>query len=233
MRNVIVLLLILAVGGFVFGAEPLKAPADRDIRVAFLITQGATMIDFTGPWEVFQDVMLTQDGKPVTTHDQAMQDSIRSPFSLYVVSENKEPLQVTGGMMIEANYTFTDAPQPDVIVIPAQRGSQAAVDWVKKMAPNTAVVMSVCTGAGLLAKTGLLDGLQATTHHWFVDYLAQRFPKVHFVKGQRYVENAKVSTAAGLTSGIDLALRVVERYFGRPVAIATANYMEYHSKLWE
>jgi len=233
MRSLFFSLLILTLSGCLFAADALKAPADHDIRVAFVIGPDATMIDFSGPWEVFQDVMLTRDGKAISTHQQAMEDTTRSPFSLSVVSEKKEPLRVSAGMTIVPNYTFADAPQPDVIVIPAQRSSQAAVEWVKKSAPGAAVVMSVCTGAGLLAQTGLLDGLQATTHHWFVDYLAERYPKVHFVKDRRYVENTKVSTAAGLTSGIDMALRVVERYFGRPVAIATANYMEYHSKLWE
>ena len=231
--RVILFVFLMVAAGVAYSADALKPPVGRDIRVAFVIGQDATMIDFTGPWEVFQDVMTTKDGRPVSTHEQMMGEEINSPFSLYVVSENKEPLRASAGMMIIANNTFADAPQPDVIVIPAQRSTQAAVDWVKKMAPKASVVMSVCTGAGLLAQTGLLDGQDATTHHWFIDHLQQAYPKVHFVKERRYVEHAKVSTAAGLTSGIDMALRVVERYFGRPVAIATANYMEYHSKLWE
>jgi transcriptional regulator GlxA family with amidase domain len=131
------------------------------------------------------------------------------------------------------DHTFADAPQPDVIVIPAHRASEAAIDWLKKVAPKTQVTMSVCTGAGVLAQTGLIDGLNATTHHWFVDHMIQRYPSVKFVKDRRYVENEKYSSAAGLTSGIDMALRVVERYFGRQVAVATAQYMEHNSQLWK
>lgn len=213
-------------------AAKLTPPEGRAIKVAFLIGPGATMIDFTGPWEVFQDVMISKSGKPVLTHDEMMSDDVRDAFELYVVSDKKEVVTVSAGMQITPNYTFADAPQPDVIVIPAHRASDAEVEWLKKIAPKTDVTMSVCTGAGVLARTGLIDGLTATTHHWFIDYLQNTYPKVKFVKGQRFVENAKYSSAAGLTSGIDMALRIVERYFGHDVASATAQYMEYSSPLW-
>lgn len=85
----------------------------------------------------------------------------------------------------------------------------------------------------MLAAYGMLDGETATTHHLYQRGIQQRYPAVHFVEGMRFVENDKVSTAAGLTSGIDLALHVVERYYGRPVAQATADYMEYRGDLWK
>jgi transcriptional regulator GlxA family with amidase domain len=90
--------------------------------------------------------------------------------------------------------------------------------------------MSVCTGAFHLARTGLLDGRTATTHHQFQDRLAREFPAVKVQRGVRFVEHEKVATAAGLSSGIDLALRVVERYFGRGAALRTAAYMEYDAR---
>jgi YHS domain-containing protein len=92
--------------------------------------------------------------------------------------------------------------------------------------------MSVCTGAFLLAATGLLDGHPATTHHSFYSQFATTFPKVQLQRGKRFVEGDGTATAGGLTSGIDLALRVVERYFGRDVAERTADLMEYHSDGW-
>ena len=92
--------------------------------------------------------------------------------------------------------------------------------------------MSVCTGAFQLAKAGLLAGKSATTHHDFIDRLAKQFPDVDVKRGLRFVEGEKISTAGGLTSGIDLALRVVERYFGREIAQKTAAYMEYQSQGW-
>ncbi len=92
--------------------------------------------------------------------------------------------------------------------------------------------MSVCTGAFQLAEAGLLSGKSATTHHDFTDRLAKRFPDIEVERGLRFVEHEKISTAGGLTSGIDLALRTVERYFGREIAEKTATYMEYQSKGW-
>jgi transcriptional regulator GlxA family with amidase domain len=92
--------------------------------------------------------------------------------------------------------------------------------------------MSVCTGAFQLGRAGLLKGKSATTHHDFLDRFAETFPDVTVKRGLRFVEEEKISTAGGLSSGIDLALRVVDRYFGRDVAQATAVYMEYQSKGW-
>jgi transcriptional regulator GlxA family with amidase domain len=93
--------------------------------------------------------------------------------------------------------------------------------------------MSVCTGAFHLARAGLLSGKAATTHHGSLDALASQFPDINVRRGLRFVESSpKIATAGGLSSGIDLALRVVERYFGRPAAERTAAYMEYQSRSW-
>jgi transcriptional regulator GlxA family with amidase domain len=93
--------------------------------------------------------------------------------------------------------------------------------------------MSVCTGAFVLGSAGLLSGQAATTHHEFYDRFAQAFPDVQLKRGVRFVENEKISTAGGLTSGIDLALHVVERYFGADVAQRTAEFMEHEGGRWK
>jgi transcriptional regulator GlxA family with amidase domain len=198
----------------------LTPPTDGPIPVAFTISRGATMIDFAGPWEVFQDVMIKNGG------------NIRHPFSLYTVSDKTEPIEASGGMKIIPDHTFETAPTPKVVVIPAQAGSQALHAWLRKIVDSTDVTMSVCTGAFQLGRAGLLSGKEATTHHDFFDQFARAFPDVKLKRGLRFVEGQKISTAGGLTSGIDLALRVVERYFGRETAEQTAVYMEYQSKGW-
>jgi len=104
--------------------------------------------------------------------------------------------------------------------------------WLRKVSPATDVTMSVCTGAFQLGKAGLLSGKSATTHHDYFEQFEKAFPDVSLKRGLRFVENEKISTAGGLSSGIDLALRVVDRYFGRDVAQATATYMEYQGKGW-
>ncbi len=197
----------------------LKPPDKGQIPVAFLISDGAVIIDFCGPWEVFQDVMVP--GR------QEM------PFRLYTVAETKKPIRTSGGMQIVPDYTIQDAPGPKVIVIPAQSDPGPAVlEWIKKSSRTADVTMSVCTGAFVLAKTGLLDGKSATTYHGAFERFATAFPAVHLKRGARFVENGNLATAGGLSSGIDLALRVVERYYGREVARKTAYNMEYQGEGW-
>jgi transcriptional regulator GlxA family with amidase domain len=208
---------------FVPATSKLTPPAKGKIPVAFAISEGVTVIDFAGPWEVFQDVHVRDRGKDM---DEQM------PFELFTVSEKTEALTGSGGLKLVPDYTFDTAPQPKVVVVPAQRGSQALHAWLRKMSTSTDLIMSVCTGAFQLGKAGLLAGKSATTHHEFLDRFAQAFPDVAVKRGLRFVEEEKISTAGGLSSGIDLALRVVDRYFGREVAQATATYMEYQGKGW-
>ncbi len=110
---------------------------------------------------------------------------------------------------------------------------RAQKTWLLSNSATADVTMSVCNGASMLAKYGLLDGLTATTHHMYAANMQKQYPAVRFVSGTRFVENGKVATAGGLTSGIDLALHVVERYYGQEVAQVTANFMEYRGELWK
>ena len=201
----------------------LQPPARGPIPVAVAISMGVTVIDFSGPWEVFQDAVVVERGSG--REDQ-------TPFHLYTVSDSTLPVRGSAGLQIVPDYTFENAPTPRVVVIPAQSGGPALHEWLRKTSRSADVTMSVCTGAFQLAKAGLLSGLDATTHHDFTDRLATLYPDVRVKTGVRYVEGPKISTAGGLTSGIDLALRVVERYFGRPAAERTAQYMEYQSRGW-
>jgi putative intracellular protease/amidase/YHS domain-containing protein len=200
-------------------ANPLKPPTQGSIPVAFLISEGAQVIDFAGPWEVFQDVVVP--GR--TEH----------PFHVYTVSESTSPVQASGGMKIVPDYTLENVPAPKVIVIPAQRPpSQAMLEWIRKSSKTADVTMSVCTGAFVLAKTGLLSGKAATTYHGAFGRFAMEFPDIQLKRGARFVENGNLATAGGLSSGIDLALRVVERYYGREVAQKTAYDLEYQGQGW-
>lgn len=199
--------------------NPLTPPAQGSIPVAFLISEGAVVIDFCGPWEVFQDVDVP--GR--------MDDA----FHLYTVGETSKPIRTSGGMKLIPEHTFATAPSPKVIVIPAQHGrSQATLDWICESANTADVTMSVCTGAFLLASTGLLSGKAATTHHASFKSFAREFPDIQLKRGARFVESGNLATAGGLSSGIDLALRVVERYYGREVATQTAYQMEYQGQGW-
>jgi transcriptional regulator GlxA family with amidase domain len=138
------------------------------------------------------------------------------------------------GLTVVPNYTFDTAPRPQIIVIPAQGGrTPAQKKWLLARSTEADVTMSVCTGASMLAADGLLDGQTATTHHSYRQEMQKRYPAVRFVSGTRFVDHGNIATAGGLTSGIDLALHVVERYYGREVAQTTAEVLEYRGELWK
>ena len=198
-----------------------RKPMDKgQIPVAFVISEGAVIIDFCGPWEVFRDVMVPGRGD--------------HPFRLYTVSDKTSPIQAGGGMKIIPDYTFANAPAPKVIVIPAQsEPSKAMLEWIRQATKNSDVTMSVCTGAFVLAKTGLLSGKSATTFHSAFNTFSMEFPDIQLKRGARFVDNGNLATAGGLSSGIDLALHVVERYYGREAAEKTAYNLEYQGQGWK
>ncbi len=200
------------------GATLTALPERKSVKVAFMLGDNANVIDTAGPWEVFQDVMLGD------AHD--------NPFELYTVAPTKDLLRMTGGLEVRPRYSIDDAPQPNVIVVPAHRSTEASRDWLRKASAGTDVTMSVCTGAFHLARAGLLKGIPATTHHDYFEAFAKEFPDIELRRGLRFVDNGHIATAGGLTSGIDMALHVVARYFGAEAAEATAAYMEYSSDAW-
>ncbi|MBM0105245.1 DJ-1/PfpI family protein [Steroidobacter sp. S1-65] len=198
-------------------------PRRERVRVAFMLGEGSNVIDTAGPWEVFQDVML--GGSEGHHHIQ--------PFELFTVGPaDKTILTMTGGLRVQPQYNIENAPQPNVIVVPAQSATDEARGWLRKASAGTDVTMSVCTGSFQLARAGLLEGLTATTHHEYWDAFAKEFPNIELRRGLRFVDNGRIATAGGLTSGIDMALHIVARYFGVEVAAATAKYMEYSSEAW-
>jgi len=205
-------------GKSIAGPSPLTPPSSGTIPVAFPISDGAVVIDFCGPYEVFQ-AATGLHGKPA--------------FKLYTVADKIAPIKCSGEMIVVPNYTFENAPTPKVIVIPAQNGaSNAMIRWIREATKTTDVTMSVCTGAFVLARTGLLSGKSATTYHYAYTDLAMQYPDIQVKRGYRFVEEGKIATAGGLTSGMDLALRVIERYYGREKAVETADTLEYQGKGW-
>ena len=215
-----VAILLACVAPLALGAESAQrfSAAKTPIPVAVVITDTANVIDFAGPWEVFQDTPLPG------TEDPA--------FRLYTVGDSRRPVRLTGGLTVVPDYTFDDAPDPAVVIVGAQRGSPRMIRWLQSVgqASTTTALMSVCTGAFKLADAGPLDGRAATTHHDFFDAFARRYPRVALERGPRFVQSAPhIFTAGGLTSGIDLALHIVSLYFGEDSARLTARYMEYRA----
>jgi transcriptional regulator GlxA family with amidase domain len=169
-------------------------PAPRNL--AILIFDGVQIIDYTGPFETFGHVYFDD------TH----------AFNIYTVSEKSGAITTSMGMSVNPKYTLENAPEPNVIVIPGGdvRGpvsNPAVIKFIQDKARNAEIVMSVCNGAYILAKTGLLDGLEATTTANLVPGLKIAAPKTKVVDDKRFVDNGKIITTAGLSSGIDGALQ--------------------------
>ncbi|HEV2111200.1 MAG TPA: DJ-1/PfpI family protein [Gammaproteobacteria bacterium] len=203
-------------------------PKSGIIKVAFVLSEGATVIDFAGPWDVFETVVLHGEGNAASSQ----------PFRLYTVAPSKAPLHTSGGatpgMTVIPDYSFADAPTPDIVIIGAQSGGPGLSEWLQKMHADGKLLLSICTGVSGLADAGLLDGKSATTHHAYLDRLASTYPKVHVVRSVRYVQSDPIIfTSAGETSGIDLALHIVAEYYGVEVAQKTADYMEYQGTGWK
>lgn len=199
---------------------PLPAPRPpTQIPVAVVLTPGAEVVDFAGPWGVFEYVYV---------------DGYEGPaFRLYTVAERAEPLQVSGGLRVIPDYTFDDAPPPKIIVVPAQEGTtKAELEWLRRASIGADLTMSVCNGAFVLAEAGLLSGREATAHHGAYAVFAASYPDVRLRRGARFVDSGNIATAGGLTSGIDLALHVVARYYGPEVAEETARRLEYQGRGW-
>lgn len=224
--KLVLLAAVLAILPLLGHAGP-KPANQRPIKVAFAISQHVNVMDVAGPWEVFADTSIKDaQGKDV------------SPYELYTVAANATPLHSEGanhpGLTITPDYDFAHAPTPDIVVVPAQMGGKELQAWLRKIHAQHVTIMSVCTGAFQLAHAGLLNGKQATTHHWFFGDFAREFPHVKLVKGVRYVQADPITfTAGGLTSGVDLALHLVAERFGQDTAQQTANFMEYLGTGWK
>jgi len=194
-------------------------------NTAILVFDGVEVLDFAGPFEVFSRTRL-EPGPESRRRDEG------APFRVFTVAPERREVVATGGLRLEAAFTFEDAPHVDLLVVPGGFGTRALVshaptlDWLRRVAADARQVTSVCTGAALLARAGLLRGRRATTHFGSLEWLASLDPTITVERGVRFVDDG-VLTSAGVAAGIDMAFAVVERRCGREVAEETARYIEY------
>jgi transcriptional regulator GlxA family with amidase domain len=192
-------------------------------RVGILVFPDVEVLDFCGPFEVFS----------VTRLDEARRREDPSPFEVVLVAERAEPVVATGGLKVIPDHTLASCPGLDLLVVPGGWGTRREIDnsrlldWIAARAREVETLASVCTGAMLLGRAGLLDGRRATTHWASLEWMRDSFPRVTVEGAQHVVEDGDILTSAGISAGIDLALRVVARHCGEPVARATARRMEY------
>jgi len=192
-------------------------------RLGLVLFDEVEVLDFCGPYEVFSATRL----------DEARRRQEPSPFEVVLVAEVDRPVVASGGMRILPEATFATCPALDLLVVPGgwgtrrEMGNEALLAFLRTQAARVELLASVCTGALLLGRAGLLDGLRATTHWQSLQLMRELFPAVEVVGDASVVEAGKVFTSAGIAAGIDLALRVVGHYHGEAIARATSRHMEY------
>jgi transcriptional regulator GlxA family with amidase domain len=190
-------------------------------NVAILLFDGVEVLDFAGPFEVFS-VAGRRDGL--------------DPFNVYTVAETSRPISARNELSINPRYTIENCPAPDIVVVPGGFGTRREMhnltirDWILRVSAASEITFSVCTGALLLGRAGLLDGQRATTHFAAFRELAEAAPRALLVVDEKVVDNGRVVTSAGISAGIEASLHLVGRFLGLTSAVETARYMEYD---WE
>ncbi len=189
----------------------------KRINVGILLFDDVETLDFAGPFEVFS----------ITGQRNGNGD-----FNVFTIAKNSGPILAVNGLSINPNYLFNNCPEVEILIVPGGYGTRRLIEddetiqWIKQKANLATLVLSVCTGSLLLAQAGLLSGLSATTHHLCYDLL-ERIDSSIKLKEERFVDNGRILTAAGIAAGIDMSLHVVSRVIGKNAAVETANYMEY------
>jgi len=194
-------------------------------QVGILIFDGVAALDVAGPLEVLSRARLEPGIESRRSEDGAL-------FDVFTVAKTTEPVTATGGLLVTPRHSFLDAPPIDLLLVPGGFGTRPllqdaeTIDWIRRTAASARRTASVCTGALLLARAGLLDGRRATTHWGAFGLLGSLGRNITVDREARFVDDG-VLTSAGVASGMDLALHVVETLFGPAVADETARYIEY------
>ncbi len=188
-------------------------------RVGIFLFDDVEVLDFAGPFEVFSVTTLRNGSKP---------------FVVNTISEKGNLIYARNGLKVQPDFSFENMPPFDILVIPGGLGArereihnEKVIKWIKNEKENVQLMTSVCTGALLLAKAGLLNGKEATTHWASLERLKKEFPEVDVQYGVKFIDEGNIVTSGGISAGINMSFHIVERLLGTEVAKETAKRMEY------
>lgn len=193
--------------------------------VGIFIFDRVEVLDFAGPYEVLSRARTVPGMESRWTDESA-------PFTVFTVARSAAPIKAVGGLKVVPDYSFEQAPEIDLLVVPGGMGTRAllddaeVLDWIRCVSAQARQTTSVCTGALLLANADLLDGHRATTHWGALDHLDSLDRDIEVDRKSRFVDDGIV-TSAGVAAGIDMAFHLVEQHCGRDVANETAHYIDY------
>lgn len=206
----------------------------KQFFVGILLFDGVDAMDFIGPYEVFN--LSTWKDRDISKLFFNQLEMKEKPFVVSTVSKDGCPITIHNGLKVQPDYSFQTAPCFDIIVVPGGTyptvktvcKNEDIMNWIKLQSEDKWII-SVCTGALLLAEAGLLNGKQATTNQAALDFLEKSYPEVEVMRGVRFVDQGNIVTAAGISAGIDMSLHVVERLIGKEASIRTASTIEYQN----
>lgn len=193
---------------------------NKQRMVGILLFDEVEVLDFAGPFEVFS----------VTTY----LGNDANPFIVKTISETGRAVHARNCLKVQPDYDFSTAPSLDILIIPGGYGAEeveihntALLEWIRRQNDKVELLASVCTGALLLAKAGLLDGKKATTHWLDTDRLQNEFPKVDVQRNKKFVDEGSIITSGGISAGINMSFHIISRFLGVEIARNTAKRMEY------
>ncbi|HDX9621071.1 TPA: DJ-1/PfpI family protein [Bacillus anthracis] len=186
--------------------------------VGIFLFNEVEVLDFAGPFEVFSVTEVKEE----------------KPFTVYTVSQNGEMITARNGLKVKPDYSIEDLPPVDILIIPGGKGAREnevkndiIINWVRQQMKEVKLMTSVCTGALLLAKAGLLEGLKATTHWASIQTFKKDFPNVEVMENVKFVDEGHIITSAGISAGINMSFHIVKNLLGVEIAEETAKNMEY------
>ncbi|SME41529.1 Isonitrile hydratase [Bacillus paranthracis] len=186
--------------------------------VGIFLFNEVEVLDFAGPFEVFSITKVHEE----------------KPFTVYTVSQNGEMITARNGLKVKPDYSIEDLPPVDILIIPGGKGAREnevkndiVINWIRQQMKEVKLMTSVCTGALLLAKAGLLEGLKATTHWASIQTFKKDFPNVEVMENVKFVDEGHIITSAGISAGINMSFHIVKNLLGVEIAEETAKNMEY------
>lgn len=195
---------------------------DMGMNIGIYLFPDVEVLDFAGPYEVFTTA------ERVFRRRQAGDASL---FRVFTLSATNDLVRVRAGLQVKPDFTCDRHPAIDVLIVPGgvvteELKNPATARWIGEVSADAQLTASVCTGAFLLARAGLLAGQSVTTHWEDIATLREMFPDLDVVDQQRWIDRGRIVTSAGISAGIDMSLHLVARLAGRELAMATARQME-------
>ena len=187
-------------------------------NVGIYLFNKVELLDFAGPYEVFSTAAELND---------------RKQFRVFTISEDGGAIKSVNGLIVIPDYSFSNHPKIDILIIPGGEGTKAEIkkkkvmEWIDRTQGSAEIMATVCSGARIPAVLGLLDGLEATTHQSVIDDVKKLAPNVTIDHTKRFIDNGKIMTSGGISAGIDLSLHIVKKLCGEDTAQKTMEFMEY------